>query len=402
MKFKYQVYDGIGNKKEGFIEASSLEEAKQKLISSNFIVLDIKPVKHFSLNFSFSKKVKKSNLAKTLNILGLYLKASIPLIKALELTKKQEENKSIEIFLDSLYREIQEGKSLFNAIKSQNHIIIPEYIQNSIKVGEESGKLAIVLIEMSKFLKEEEKIMNKVSQAFIYPLFIIMVSIFMVSFMLTTVVPKIVKVFQNLHQNLPSITIFVINSGKFLQNNYILILILFTIIISSFVNNNKKIYKFKYFIDSMMLKLPIFSKIIISRELGRFSYLTYVLVNSGVNYIVAIKLAINTISNENIKNTFSEALNYVVEGKKLSVALKNANFNYDESFIQAISLAEETSEVENILKNLSEIYFEENENKINILLSLVEPLLIIIVGGIIGFIVTALLLPMTNLNVLKN
>ncbi len=154
MKFKYQVYDGIGNKKEGFIEASSLEEAKQKLISSNFIVLDIKPVKHFSLNFSFSKKVKKSNLAKTLNILGLYLKASIPLIKALELTKKQEENKSIEIFLDSLYREIQEGKSLFNAIKSQNHIIIPEYIQNSIKVGEESVKLAIVLIEMSKFLKE--------------------------------------------------------------------------------------------------------------------------------------------------------------------------------------------------------------------------------------------------------
>ena len=400
MKYKYTVYDEIGNKKSGMIEASSIEDAKQKLSSSNLIVLDIKPSKKFSFNFTFSKKVKKTELAKLFNILGLYLKASIPIVKAIELTKKQEGNILIVKFLDYLHKEIQEGKNLYTAIKEQSYIIIPEYIQNSIKVGEESGKLPIVLIEMSKFLKEEEKILNKVSQAFIYPMFIIIVSIFMISFMLTTVVPKIVKVFQNLHQQLPSITVFVINSGQFLKSYYMLIIFLFISIITTYILLYKKVYKFRYFIDTLLLKIPVVSKIIISKELGRFTYLTYVLINSGVNYIVAIKLAVNTLSNENIKNIFNNALDYVVEGKKLSVSLKKANFNLDESFIQAITLAEETSEAENILKNISEIYFEENESKINTILSIIEPVLIVSVGGIIGFIVTALLLPMTNLNVL--
>jgi len=400
MKYKYTVYDEIGNKKSGMIEASSIEDAKQKLSSSNLIVLDIKPSKKFSFNFTFSKKVKKTELAKLFNILGLYLKASIPIVKAIELTKKQEGNILIVKFLDYLHKEIQEGKNLYTAIKEQSYIVIPEYIQNSIKVGEESGKLPIVLIEMSKFLKEEEKILNKVSQAFIYPMFIIIVSIFMISFMLTTVVPKIVKVFQNLHQQLPSITVFVINSGQFLKSYYMLIIFLFISIITTYILLYKKVYKFRYFIDTLLLKIPVVSKIIISKELGRFTYLTYVLINSGVNYIVAIKLAVNTLSNENIKNIFNNALDYVVEGKKLSVSLKKANFNLDESFIQAITLAEETSEAENILKNISEIYFEENESKINTILSIIEPVLIVSVGGIIGFIVTALLLPMTNLNVL--
>jgi len=125
------------------------------------------------------------------------------------------------------------------------------------------------------------------------------------------------------------------------------------------------------------------------------------LVNSGVNYIKAIELSSKTVSNEKIKTIFEKALVYVNEGKKLSFSLKKAGFDLDESFVQSINLAEETSDVKNILKNLSEIYFEENQLKIANILSVIEPLLIIIVGGIIGFIVTALLLPMTNLSVLN-
>ena len=401
MKYKYIAYDKTGEKKKGIIEANTLEEAKYKL--HNLIIIDIKPLKslNFDIHINFSKNVKRKDLAKLFNILGLYLKASVPLIKAITLTKNQEENHLLIKFLDYLYVNINEGKSFFNAINEQNIINIPEYIKSSIKVGEESGKLDIVLMEMSKFLKEEDKIFSKVSQAFIYPLFIIVVSVFMVFFMLTTVVPKIVKVFENLHQQLPGITVFVINFGNFLKNNYINLIIITLFVIFLFVYLYKKQYKFRFFIDKFLLKIPIVSKIILSKELGRFSYLTYVLVNSGVNYIVAVKLSVNTISNYYIRNLFKNALEYVVEGDKLSVALKKVNFNIDETFIQAIILGEETGEIRQILKNLSDIYFEDNQYRINTLLSVIEPLLIIIVGAVIGFIITALLLPMTNLNVLK-
>ncbi len=397
MKYKYTAFDKHGKKIKGTIEASSLKEAKTKL--KDLIILDIKPVKSF--NFSFSSKVSKKELSKLFNVLGLYLKASIPIVTAINLTKNQTENVKLVKFLDYLQSSIKEGQTFHSAIETQKLVKIPKYIISSVKVGEESGKLDIVLIEMSKFLKDEEKLSSKTTQALIYPLFIVTVSVFLVSFMLTTVVPKIVKVFENLDQKLPTITQIVISSGNFLKENYILLLttVLMLSILISFLY--KKNSKFRYFTHNIALKIPILKKIIISKELGRFSYLTYILTSSGVNYITAINLSTNTIENEKIKEIFQKALNDVIEGKKLSVSLAKAGFDFDKSFLQAIALAEETSEVSEILKNISEIYFEENESRINILLSMLEPMLIVIIGAAIGFIVTALLLPMFSMNLMQ-
>jgi type II secretory pathway component PulF len=400
MKFKYIAFDKNGKKQKGIIEAENIKAAKSQL--KDLIILDIKPHKSFSIDLNLSKNVNKNDLSKLFLTLGLYLRASIPLINAIKLAKNQTENPKLVKFLDYLEKEIKEGKSFFSAIENQKIINIPPYIANSIKVGEESGKLSIVLIEMSKFLKDEDRLFSKTKQALIYPMFIIIVAIFMIAFMLTTVVPKIVKVFENLNQKLPPITVFVINSGNFLKANYQIILLIFLILIILFIVAYKKIYKFRFLLDSLMLKIPVINKIIISKELGRFSYLVYILTSSGVNYITAINLATNTIENEKIKSVFQKALNEVIEGKKLSVSLAKAGFDFDKSFLQAIALAEETSEVDEILKNISEIYFEENQNRINTILSLIEPMLIIVVGGIIGFIVTALLLPMFSMNLFKS
>lgn len=398
MKFKYIAYDKNGKKIKGFIEAIDIQEARSLL--NNIILVELKPIKTFDVNISFSK-LNKKELSKILYTLGLYLKASIPLVSALELTKNQSEDSNIIKFLDFVIKEIKEGKNLYNSIESQKIIKIPQYIKNSIKIAEESGKLWIVLIEMSKFLKEEDKISSKTLQALIYPMFIIFVAIILVSFMLTNVVPKIVKVFSSLNQELPLPTLIVINIGDFLKNNFFNLLFLFVIIIFLFIFFYKKVFKFKFFIHSLFLKIPIIKKIIISKELGRFSYLVSTLTSSGVTFVNAINLSSKIIENEKIKSFFENALDEVMEGKKLSVSLKKKGFNIDRSFLEALSLAEETGEVEEILKNISEIYFEENESRINTLLSLIEPFLMIVVGGAIGFIIIAMLLPMFNMNMLK-
>ena len=400
MKFKYIAFNKEGKKQKGIVEANDINEAKSLL--RDLILIDIKPFKTFNLNISLSKSINKKELSKLFLTLGLYLKASIPLVTAIKLTKNQMEEGNIVKFLDFLEKEIKEGSSFSSALEKQKIIKLSPYIINTIKVGEESGKLYIVLIELSKFLKDEDKLFSKTSQALIYPSFIILMAIFMISFMLTTVVPKITKVFSSLHQQLPPITRFVINTSEFFKHHYILLALIFFGIIFAFIFAYKKIYKFKLIFDAFLLKVPVIKKIIISKELGRFSYMVYVLTNSGVNYITAVNLATNTIQNEKIKKVFKDALEDVIEGKKLSISLKKAGFDFDKSFLQALSLGEETGEVGEILKNISEIYFEENEAKINTILSLIEPALIIIVGGIIGFIVTAMLLPMFSMNMFKS
>ena len=398
MLFKYEGFDKAGKKIKGKIESENIENAKKQL--KDIYLTDIKPVKKLNFNFNFSK-IPKKELIKTFNTLGLYLKSSIPLVSALNLTKNQSENQKIVKFLDFIQKSVKEGKSLHSSLETQKIIRLPKYIINTIKVGEESGKLDIVLIEIARFLKDEDRLMSKTSQALIYPVFIIVVAVFTVSFMLTTVVPKIVKVFENLHQNLPTVTKIVIFSGNFIKSNFLIIFLFMFISVLIFYFFYTKKQKFRLFIHKSLLKIPVIKNIIIAKELGRFSYLTSTLVNSGVNYINAVNLAVNTIQNEAIKEKFEKALNDVIEGKKLSVSLKKAGFDYDISFLQAIALGEETSQIDTVLKNLSEIYFEDNESRINTLLSLIEPTLIIIVGGTIGFIVAAMLLPMFSMSVIK-
>ena len=395
MKFKYKAFNKEGKKIKGIIEASDINEAKEKL--SNLYILEIKPT--FSFNLSF-KKVKKSEISKVLYTLGLYLKSSIPLKKALNLAKNQTQNPKIEKFLSFIQKEIESGKSFKAALDSQNIINLPSYISNSINIAENSGKLDIILIELSKFLKDEEKIASKTTQALMYPLFIISVSIVLLIVMLTTIVPKIVTIFKNLNKNLPSSTEFVLNLSAFMQKNYMIILAVFIFFILAFKILYSKSQKFKLLIDSFLLKIPITKNLITSKELGRFSYMLYTLTSSGVNFINALNMAINTIQNEKIKLYFQKALQEVIEGKKLSTSLKKFNF-YDKNFIESIALAEESGEIENILKNISEIYLEEYENKTNILLSLLEPIMMVIIGGIIGFIVTAMLLPIFSMNIVK-
>ncbi len=393
MKFKYIAYEKNGKKIKGTIEAPDEKEAKELL--KHLYIIEIKP--SFSFDISFGK-VSKKEIAKVLYTLGLYLKSSIPLKKALSLTKNQSQNPKIKKFLSKIQNEINAGKNFKTALENQNIIKLPSFVINSIAIAENSGKLDLILIELSKFLKDEEKIASKTTQALMYPFFIISVSIVLLIVMLTTIVPKIVKMFKTLNQELPTATKIVLTLSEFVQKNYITIITVFFLTIFLFKLLYSKSKKFKYAVDSLYLKIPILKKLITSKELGRFSYMLNTLTTSGVNFVNALNMSINTIQNEKIKSYFQIALNDVLEGKKLSTSLKKHGF-YETNFIESIALAEESGEMENILQNISEMYLEEYESKTSTLLSLLEPVMMVVIGSIIGFIVTAMLLPIFSMNI---
>jgi general secretion pathway protein F/type IV pilus assembly protein PilC len=404
MIFKYKGIDKkSGQNVKGVIEATSLEEAKSRLQARNILFTSIKESSGSILDkISFKKKGELSNLelATLSRDLAIYLKAGIPIANALRLAQNQYAgNKKIYNFLASIITYLDEGKSLYQALEAQQVIKLPNFYKQSIKVAENSGTLEEVLNELATFLKEQDRINKQIQSAFAYPLFIIIVSIFMVAFMISYVVPKITSIFVQMKQELPPITKLVVNLGNFFTHYWLHLAVAILVLSILFSLLLKFSPKFKYAIDYLLLKIPFLGKIIQVSELARFSYMASVLLKSGIPFVQAITLDSKILKNSVIQKIFEEAAEKVVEGSKFSNALVKHTDIIDKSFVQAIALGEETSQVPVILKNLSELYLEENRDKISIFLSLLEPALMLIVGGVIGFIITAMLLPIFSINI---
>ncbi len=402
MLYSYQGFDANGFKTKGKIEAISLEEVKLKLKAKSILYTNIKEE---SLNFGkISLKRKKtlplvslSNLSRDLSI---YLNSGLTLISSINLLKQRyKDNKTMHSFFETISTYLDEGKSFYDSLEAQKIIKLPDFYKQSIKVSENGGLLESVLLELSVFLKEQDRIRKQVGSALAYPLFILFVSFFMVGFMLSFIVPKITSIFTQFDQELPKSTQIVIALGDFFSNNYQSILVFILFFISLFIFLMKKSTKFKYAFDKFILKVPFFSTMIEQGELARFSYMNSILIKSGVPIVQAINLSANILKNSVIKKVFIEASNSVVEGKRLSSLLaQNSIYKIDEAFVHSISIGEDTSRLSEILNNLASLYNESNKDKTDLFLSLLEPIFMLFVGVTIGFIVIAMLLPIFSMN----
>lgn len=402
MLFKYSGFDSNGLKIKSKLEASNLEEAKAKLKARGVL--------HTSLeeeNFSFSKisfkrkrAIKLADLSYLSRDLSIYLNSGISLIQSIDLLKQRYKNdKILGSFFESVATYLDEGKTFYLALDSQNVLKLPEFYKQSIKISENGGLLESVLLELATFLKEQDRIKKQVGSALAYPLFILFISFFMVGFMLSFIVPKITGIFAQIHQELPTSTKIVIALGDFFSNYYAFILLGFIFVIGGFILLLKKSKVFKYAFDKFCLKVPFFSTMIEQGELSRFSYMNSILIKSGVPIVQAINLSANILKNTVIKKVFVDASKSVVEGKKLSVLLSsNKTHKIDEAFIHSIAIGEDTSKLSQILNNLASLYNEANKDKTDIFLSLLEPIFMLFVGTTIGFIVISMLLPIFSMN----
>jgi general secretion pathway protein F/type IV pilus assembly protein PilC len=403
MIFKYKGIDAEGKKVSDKIEAYSLAEAKSKLKSKNILYKSIteeRPSFFDSIEFSRKYKISPQELSVLSRELAMYIRSGITIVAALKVIQSHyEKNKKIRLFLTTVSTYLDEGKDFYTALEEQTVVSLPEFYKQSIKVSESGGLLDEVLLELSRFLKEQDKINKEIKSAFAYPSFMIIVSLLMISFMLTFVVPQITGIFESMNQKLPTPTIVVISMGDFFNEHYQALLAIIFILIAVFMFMMKRSYKFAYSVHRFLLKLPLFGNIIEKSELARFSYIASLLTRSGVPFVQTVNLSANILNNLVLKELFVDASKKVVEGKLLSKALNEADVKIDYAFIQSIALGEETSEVENVLTNISELYFEENRDKIATLLTLLEPALMLFVGGSIGFIVAAMLLPIFSMSI---
>ncbi|EIF50528.1 type II secretion system F family protein [Sulfurovum sp. AR] len=395
MLFKYKGFDKTGKKVKGTVTASSEEEAGQKLRTQHIYHEGLTPTKEFSLE-AFAKRQMPGELLSTFSKeLSSYLKSGMTILTAIKLLENQHEGeKKYVSFLNSVKTMIDEGKSLYHALNTQKVYALPEFFLQSLNVAGQGGKMVEVLTNMGNFFSAQNKVKKQVKGAMTYPAIIFTVAIGMTSFLIAFVVPKITGIFEDTGQALPPITQFVLGLSDFLTAHYIAIIVVILSVILMFKIAYAKIETFHRIIDAMLLKIPVLGSLIQNHELGRFSYILSLMLSSGVAYAQAVQLAKATFANHGLRDLFEKASVKVLEGNKLSNALQmSKGVKLKRNFMQSLALGEESSEVAQILDNTSALYAEENEDKLKLLLSLLEPFMMLFIGVVVGVIVSAMLLP---------
>ena len=400
MLFKYSGITKQGKSAKGTIEASTIDEAKQKLKMQGIFYKDIQETAQITMK-NFSKREMPGPLLSSFaKELSSYLNSGMAVLTAIKLIEGQhKKEKKYASFLSSLRTMIEEGKSLYHALSSQSVYAMPDFFLQSINVAGQSGKMVSVLINMGTFFSSQAKVKKQVGNAMAYPLFIFLVAIGMTGFLIAFVVPKITGIFKDTGQELPGITQFVLSVSDFLSANYIVLIVGFVSIIVGFKSAYKYSKGFKKAYDGFMLKMPVVGELIQNHELGRFSYILALMLDSGVSYAHAVKLATTTFSNDALRASFEQASERVIEGNKLSHSLQRGKgVQPKRNFMQALALGEESSEVSHILSNVAGLYQEENDDKLKLLLSLLEPFMMLFIGLVVGVIVAAMLLPIFSMN----
>jgi general secretion pathway protein F/type IV pilus assembly protein PilC len=374
MLFKYKGFDKTGKAVKGTVTANTLEEAGQKLRTQNIYYESLTPTKEFSLEAFSTRQMSGEMLSTFSKELSSYLNSGMTILTAIKLLENQHEGeKKYVSFLNSIKTMIDEGKSLYVALNTQKVYVMPEFFIQSLNIAGQSGKMVEVLTNMGNFFS---------------------VAIAMTSFLIVFVVPKITTIFEDTNQELPPITQFVLSISDFLTAYYMHLIIGIILFIILFKLTYAKIDSFHRLIDSWLLKVPVLGSLIQNHELGRFSYILSLMLDSGVAYAQAVKLSTASFSNYKLIALFEKASSKVLEGNKLSNALQLAKgVKLKRNFMQSLALGEESSEVAHILDNISHLYAEENEDKLKLLLGLLEPFMMLFIGIVVGVIVSAMLLP---------
>lgn len=395
MLFKYKGFDKAGKRAKGTIGASSIEEAGQKLRAQGIYYESLSPTRNFSIEGFNQRQMSGEMLASFSKELSSYLNSGMTILTAIRLMENQHEGeKRYTSFLNALRTMIEEGNSLYHALRSQKIYKLPEFYIQSLNIAGQSGKMAEVLTNMADFFSAQDKVRKQVKGAMVYPTVIMTVAIAMTAFLVAFVVPKITEIFEDTDQKLPPITQFVLHISDFLTSYYIQLGVGIVLFIVLFKVTYKKLNTFHKLIDGLLLKLPVFGNLIQNHELGRFSYILSLLLGSGVAYAQAVQLAVASFGNYKLSETFNEAAEKVMEGNKLSTALQlGKGTKLKRNFLQSLALGEESSEVSEVLANISKLYAEENEERLKMMLSMIEPFMMLIIGAIVGVIVSAMLLP---------
>ncbi|MCI0455076.1 MAG: type II secretion system inner membrane protein GspF [Candidatus Dadabacteria bacterium] len=393
--YKYKAISEKGKHLEGVIDAESPKAATDKLKRQNIFLSSLREVKKGKTRrFLIFKGISTAELAVTTRQFSTLISSGFPLEASLIALSEQTEDARLSQVLTQVKDRISEGSSLASALREHPNVFSDLYI-NIVKAGEASGTLDIVLLRLSDFLEKQMALRSRVRSALIYPIFMFFIGGSVLFFMMTYVIPRIAKIFEESRRSLPVVTLVLIEISTFLSQN-IIVLFLFLVGLLFVAYRFGKTERGKRFFDRLVLRLPIFGRITRMMLISRFTRTLGTLLGSGIPLLEALEIGEAVVGNRVYVETLKNVRGNVREGTSLAGPLRESGV-FPPLVTRMITVGEQTGELEEMLVKIGDTYDLQVETSVSTLTSLLEPVMILLIGAVIGFIVFAILLPIFDL-----
>lgn len=397
--YKFIAYDKKGQRIIGIKNALSLEEAKNSIKKDRLILKKIKKVNHkkisLTLPFLGKNRISKEKILQFTEEIKIILESGIGIIEALQIQEDETREKPLKEMIIDIKTNISEGSSIWEAFGKYENILGSFYI-NLVKIGEFSGTLSDNFHRLSKNLKMEVNIKNKIKEAAFYPGIILSFSFVVIIFLLKYVLPGFVQMFEGSTVELPMITRIFLYLGNNLGIGIFILMLVGSV---GFYLHKKLLLKekYRYSFHYFLLKIPIWGEIIRKKLVTTISKNFSLMINSGIGIIDSIENISTNIGNDYITENLFQMRNKILAGNNIGTSIRLLNI-FPNNYIKMIIIGEETGKIVEIFDKISDIAKDDMEKIIKKFLVILEPLLILILGIIIGLVVIAIYLPIFNMS----
>ncbi len=403
--FEYVGIDSKGKRSNGIVDAENERAARAKLRRMGLFPTSLnvqgaaKSAKiSLSSQVDFSKyfqRIKVQDVAIMTRQLATLVAAGIPLVDSITALIDQVENVKLRTILSQVREQVMGGGKLSDALKGHPKVFGDLYV-NMVNAGENSGALEIVLQRLADFTEGQSKLRSKIIGAMIYPAIMSIVGLALMGMLLVYVVPKVTKIFEDVHATLPLPTRILMGASNAVKDYWYI----FAILIPAAIYAFRKYIRTpggKEWLDRRMLKMPLVGKLQRMIMISRFSRTLSTLLASGVPLLASMDIVRNIVTNVIIKRVIEQTRDNVREGQSVAEPLKRSG-EFPPIVTQMIAIGEKTGELERMLERVADAYDTQVDNTISTLMTLLEPIMILVMAGVVSFIVMSILLPIMKLN----
>ena len=408
--YNYQAFDGEGTLHKGTKDAASESEVRQYLRSKDLFPKEIRSSRFTRVKISAGEKTGKIKLPKFsfqhgvsgkvltqfTRQLEVLLDATIPYDKAFQLIIPQTEDSGFQSVLSDVRGRVVEGGSLAGAMGMHPHVFPNMYV-SMVRSGENAGNLGVIMSRLADYYEAQERLRSKLKGALIYPAFMMVFGLAVVIFMVTAIVPKITRIFESKEEALPMPTRILMGVSDFVVDHWFLLMLVISGIVVGITSffRSKRGREWK---DRIELKLPLLSRLRTKVMVARYCQTLGTLLKSGVDLKTALEISKHVVVNQIFINKLDQLIIDVNnKGVPLSAAMARIDY-FPEYVCHVVSIGEEAARVDELLEKVAERMQEEVNNLLEALTTLLQPALILVLGGAVGFIALAVLLPMLNMS----
>lgn len=391
--YRYQGRTKTGIKKEGTINGKSRKHAIEKLRGQGVALASITEVQpsFFQKELTIGNPVKLQDFVLFLREFATLLQSGVSIVNATSILARQTSSKPLMRALESIEEELVTGKPLSAAAAKQKKIFPPIFI-NMVQAGEASGTLDESLDQLASQFEKQHETKQKVKSAMAYPVIVGIVAIAVVIFLLTSVVPTFASMLTDLGGELPAITVFVLGASEVVATLWWLLLLL-GLLAAFGIWALRQTPETKYHLDYFLLKMPVFGPLLQKAALARMTRALSSLFTSSVPILQSVQITERVVGNEVISRTLKESRDALEKGERLTAPMEK-HWVFPPLVVQMISIGEETGSLDQMLSKVANFYEKEVEYATDRLKALIEPLMIILLAGVVGVIVISIIVPM--------